>query len=125
MPLISKVAVGVIVFIPTLALTPSNAKISEIPDVEDAPNKSVVLYSEFVFGFIYHKFKEKRKMKRKEYSHNTYLKLKKIKKCCKWGSRLNLQIHHKKLLSNGGTNKFSNLEKICEYCHKKIHKSNT
>ena len=60
------------------------------------------------------------KQKRNSFSDNTYHKMKKIKRC-KCGSMEDLQIHHIKHLSEGGTNKFDNLVKLCAKCHRKKH----
>ena len=45
-------------------------------------------------------------------------------KCEKCGSTDELTIHHKKKLSDGGTNKRGNLEVLCMNCHRKYHPIN-
>lgn len=43
--------------------------------------------------------------------------------CCqKCGSTVNLQVHHIKPLSRGGSNKRLNLITLCSGCHAKQHK---
>lgn len=48
-------------------------------------------------------------------------KRKNIKKCPKCYSNSILHIHHKVPISEGGNHKTSNLEVLCEKCHKKEH----
>ena len=62
-------------------------------------------------------------MKRKKLSHITFNKLKRIKVCqnpyCKITT--NLERHHIKPLSIGGTNNIKNIIILCQKCHIKEH----
>lgn len=62
-------------------------------------------------------------MKRKKFSHITYNKLKKIKRCSNCGAMGNLEFHHIKSLSKGGTNNIKNIKVLCFECHKLVHKN--
>lgn len=42
-------------------------------------------------------------------------------KCAECKTKEKLTINHKKPLSQGGTNDASNLEILCETCHRKFH----
>ena len=42
--------------------------------------------------------------------------------CSNCGSRTDLDVHHIKPLSLGGSNKLSNLIVLCRYCHETVHK---
>ncbi len=42
-------------------------------------------------------------------------------KCQRCGSQLNLDVHHKKLVTKGGKDELSNLVVLCETCHHKAH----
>lgn len=50
--------------------------------------------------------------------------IKEAGKCLDCPSEDNLTVHHKKPLSQGGTNESNNLEVICLKCHKKHHPIN-
>jgi 5-methylcytosine-specific restriction endonuclease McrA len=70
----------------------------------------------------------KEKLTRNYASKNRYIpqyiyeKLKKKKVCDKCEEhRVDLQIHHKIPVSQGGTNTEENLQVLCNYCHDKAH----
>ena len=42
-------------------------------------------------------------------------------RCVKCGSQINLHVHHKKSLNNGGKNSLKNLVTLCEQCHNSEH----
>lgn len=44
-----------------------------------------------------------------------------IKKQCVCGKRTELELHHKKPISEGGSDDISNMIWLCKDCHKKIH----
>jgi len=47
--------------------------------------------------------------------------IKEVGKCEQCGLNVNLTVHHKKQLSQGGTNERNNLEVLCLRCHKQKH----
>jgi len=67
------------------------------------------------------------KNKRKIFNYSKILKIgdKTNNKCAKCGCKTNLHIHYIIPLSQGGTNKLSNLILLCSFCHKLVHQKSS
>lgn len=62
------------------------------------------------------------KKHRRIFSKNTYWKLKKVIRCQRCLREKELQTHHIKPVSHGGTNNIKNLMRVCMECHNILDK---